>query len=314
MCEAPVDVLSRLKLGREELCQRLVTTLIVGGTYPRWNSRSTPTPEGAEFLRRLDELSFGEATPPLAMVFVDELELERRADGEKGAAPDWAVIWPSRLWIIELKTEHGSHRQDQLPYYFELGAHHFPGRPVDITYLTGPLAKPAPPVGDGQRYAHLMWDSVVPLVREVWGSDGDPRVRGYVDTLATVVDGLEDSWSAQRSALTGTATPDVLGRVTTLDSTPPAPAGTDLMSLIEATAADGMQRGVPCDSSSLDDVLALRQEARELILQAPAHSAVRHVMPWLWSGPETTSGAALTDGGAEHGYEVRLSRYEKTVY
>ena len=55
------------------------------------------------------------------------------------------MIWPHRLWLIELKTEAASHRPHQIPYYFQLGAHHFPKHAVDITYVTGPLLKPAPP-------------------------------------------------------------------------------------------------------------------------------------------------------------------------
>lgn len=89
--EDPAALAGRLRLGREEFCQRLLTTLILGGTYPKWNTRSTPTPQGAAFLRHLDELSFGRAAPPDADVFVDELELRPRVEGEQGGAPDWAV-------------------------------------------------------------------------------------------------------------------------------------------------------------------------------------------------------------------------------
>ena len=318
--ESPTSVLRRLKLGREEFCQRLVTTLIVGGTYPRWNSRSIPTAQGVEFLRLLDELSFGEATPPPAEVFVDELELSPRVEMEKGGAPDWAVIWPGRLWMIELKTEAGSHRREQLPYYFELGSHHFPGRPVDITYITGPLTQPGPAVGHGQRYAHLTWTQVMPLVRDAWGSDPNPSVVAYVDALGSVVAGLGVSWADQRASLAPPleavpiqpAAPD---HGSSVDASPTSgtPTGPDLLHLIEATAADGEQRGVPSDSASLDDVLALRAAARDLILQAPSDSPIHRVMPWLWSGPDITLGKPLTPGGAEHGYEVRLSRYAKAV-
>lgn len=317
--EPPARILSRLKLGREEYCQRLVTTLIVGGTYPRWSSRSTPTPQGVEFLRRLDALSFGEAGRA-AEVFVDELELAPRVDTEKGGAPDWAVIWPDRLWLIELKTEAGSHRREQLPYYFELGAHHFPGRPVDITYLTGPMAQPAPSVGEAQRYAHLGWRDVVPLAREVWGGPPDNPASAYVDALAAVVDGLGVTWREQRTALTSShhasepversLKPDQTVPTTLIRDDEPV---ADLDALIRATAEDGKQRAIPTDSASLEDVLALRQEAKDLIARTAPGSPERHVMPWLWSGTETTSGPAMTPGGAEHGYEVRLSRYAKPL-
>ncbi len=67
--------------------------------------------------------------------------------------PDWAVLWPDRVWVIELKSEPGSHRPDQLPYYLRLAAAAHPSCRVDLTYITGPLAKPAPALGEGQRYS-----------------------------------------------------------------------------------------------------------------------------------------------------------------
>lgn len=36
--EDPAALAGRLRLGREEFCQRLLTTLILGGTYPKWNA------------------------------------------------------------------------------------------------------------------------------------------------------------------------------------------------------------------------------------------------------------------------------------
>jgi len=48
--EDPDLLLRRLRLGREEYCQRLLTELILGGTYPRWNTRNRPSEEGRLFL------------------------------------------------------------------------------------------------------------------------------------------------------------------------------------------------------------------------------------------------------------------------
>ena len=57
--EDPHALLRRLRLGREEYCQRLLTMLVLDADYPRWNTRSAPSPTGLAFLRALDELSFG---------------------------------------------------------------------------------------------------------------------------------------------------------------------------------------------------------------------------------------------------------------
>ena len=113
--EHPEILLKRLRLGREEYCQRLLTMLILDGGYPRWNTHSTPGPEGRAFLAALDRLSFGapvdetdgagNAGDDLAdATFVDELDLPARPKDVRGCAPDYAVVTPSRLWLVELKT------------------------------------------------------------------------------------------------------------------------------------------------------------------------------------------------------------------
>ena len=201
--EDPAALLGRLRLGREEFLQRLLTTLIVGGTYPRWNTRSTPTPQGAHFLRRLDELSFEQAAPAGPQVFIDELELKPRTESEPGGAPDWAVLSQNRLWLIELKTEAASHRPHQIPYYFQLGAHHFPEHTVDVTYITGPLMKPAPGTDERHRYAHVRWESVLPLVAETWGEDRRPEVRRLVDVVQDAGSSLDERWADWRGRFTG---------------------------------------------------------------------------------------------------------------
>ena len=161
MWESPESLWRRLKLGREEFPQRLITTLIVGGDAPRWNSPSTPDEQGRRFLKLLDDLAYGDAShrdgAAEADAFVDEYLLPRLEDSAQNGWPDWAVLWRDRAWIIELKTEAGSHRDDQLPYYLLLAAAAHPGCRVDLTYITGPLSKPPPEISEGQRYCHLTW-------------------------------------------------------------------------------------------------------------------------------------------------------------
>lgn len=51
--EPPDDLLRRLKLGREEHVQRLLTMLILDPPYPRWNTPRPPSPRGVEFFGML---------------------------------------------------------------------------------------------------------------------------------------------------------------------------------------------------------------------------------------------------------------------
>jgi hypothetical protein len=92
---------------------------------------------------------------------VDEFDLPARNDSERGGAPDYAVLWADRLWIIELKTEKGSHRADQIPSYFELAHHHYPTAEVDLLYLTPPMEADYEPDGAWARYAHTTWADLV---------------------------------------------------------------------------------------------------------------------------------------------------------
>jgi hypothetical protein len=115
MWERPGSLWRRLKLGREESLQRLITTLIVGGDAHRWNTSSAPDEQGRRFLRLLDELAYGDASQwdgPEADAFVDEYPLPKLEDTAQNGWPDWAVLRRGRAWVSELKTEAGSHRDD----------------------------------------------------------------------------------------------------------------------------------------------------------------------------------------------------------
>ncbi len=166
--EDPHALLRRLKLGREEYCQRLLTMLILDGDYPRWNTRSAPSATGLAFLRALDELSFGGADVAEDAVFVDELDLPRRSEDEPGCAPDYGVLAADRLWIIELKTERGSVRSGQVESYFELGRHHYPELRVDLTYLTPGMSAVAVGAPSGSRFVQVTWEQVMPLINDAW--------------------------------------------------------------------------------------------------------------------------------------------------
>ena len=316
----------RLKLGREEFLQRVLTTLIVGGDPPPWNVARAPSEQGVQFLHLLDVAAHGDdsqATTSDADVFVDEYLLPKVEESAINGWPDWALLWPDRVSVIELKSEPDSHRADQLPYYLHLAAAAHPTCRVDLTYITGPLAKPAPALGEGQRYSHLQWTQLLPLVDEVWGTDGRPEVRAYVDAARTVIENLTVLRpSDQRQAFIGSVptAPDPAEQPippSELRNVQPPAASVNeevttesrLLALAQATAVDGKQRGTGATSPA--NLERLRDTARTLIDTLPDDDATRFVMPWLWKADSTT-GRALTSEGAEFGYELRFSRY-KTV-
>lgn len=295
--EHPEILLKRLKLGREEYCQRLLTMLLLDDEYPRWNSRSTLSPEGRTFLGSLDRLSFGEAGDLTDAVFVDEFDLPARPKDACGSAPDYAVLTADRLWMIELKTERRSHRSEQVTTYLELARHHHPRLQVDLTYLTGPgLSTALEP--EGARYAHVTWDEVLPLIDATWTSPTEEQ-RLLIDQLRTVLDGLGTPWSQWRA--------DRL-------SVPPEPSfderdpEEEALALARLTAADHAQRALEFEATDLEQLKELRADLADLIGRETS-SALRHVRPWLWSA-DTTDGRPLTEAGATVGYELRLSWYK----
>ena len=296
--EDPHQLLGRLKLGREEYCQRLLTMLILDDAYPRWNTPNAASPDGLRFLGLLEALSLGEAGAWTEPVFVDELDLPKRTEWEQGGAPDQSLQDLSRLWMIELKTEAGSHRPTQIPLYFELGRHHYPRHRIDVTYLTGPLSKRAPSIPDGCRYGHVTWSEVMPLVRDVW-SDRSPTHREVVRALDDVLDGLTAKWPAWRA--------ERLEEGSVLEPPPSDPAG-DVLKLARLTAIDHQQRALDFAPANLEDLQALRLEALQRI-KASGDPALLHVSPWLWRW--ASQGRPLTTAGHETGYELRLSWYTK---
>jgi hypothetical protein len=305
--ESPRTLLSRLKLGREEFCQRLLTMLILGAPYPRWNTRHEASPRGERFLESLYRLSFDPDSWPGHGLFVDELDMPARHEDEKGCAPDQAVLWSNGLWMIELKTETKSHRPKQIPSYFEFAHHHYPGCFIDLTYLTPPLKAPFSPTGVDDRYSHVTWIEVAELIREVWGSTvaGDERelVQGLLDAIKNMLEETPSELRARVTGLSAASLPQEELREHQVQRV--------ALALAKLTAADGKQRAVDYRASDLEELQALRLVLRDSLCSGPEGSELRYIRPWLWRFE--SGGDALTDAGAELGYELRLSRYERTV-
>lgn len=328
--ETPDELLGRLKLGREEYCQRLLTTLILHTPYPRWNTRSIPAPAGVAFLTDIYQRSFGGPWSAGQPVFVDEFELPSRHDDEKGGAPDYAVLFDDRVWLIELKTEKASHRHDQIPGYFELAHHHYPKAAVDLLYVTPPMDAPYQPEGDWARYAHTTWGDLVEPIRSAWPVGVDPGQQAVIDGLLAVIAGLDRPQSEWRTANPARADvvagppPTVTPVIAALPVEPAAPddageirdrehsAFDEAFAAAQQTAEDGRQRAVDRVLPSLEDLLALRLEVRDALAATPAESPLRHVLPWIWQ--PASLGAPLTAAGDDCGMELRLSRYATPRY
>ena len=304
----------RGRLGREEFTQRLLTCLVLGRLERGWNITRTPSSAGALFLRDLHASAFGDDSAPEDVPgFVDEFELPQRTETEPSGWPDYGVVWPSRLFLVELKTERTSHRAAQVPYYLELAAHWHRDIDVDLLYLTPsmPLVEPAL-VSPLQRFAHLTWAEVAPLVEATWSHADVPAEREMASYLVDLIDEIETTGPQPPArAVTPTVEPGPPAA-----SLPPAPADDvdRALELAAQTEADGVQRALESDAGDPAELDALRIEVRDLLLSAPVRSGVevRHVLPWLWRAA-TSRGRAISESGRATGYELRLSRYERDV-
>jgi hypothetical protein len=310
--ESPSRLLARLKIGREEYCQRLLTMLVLDGPYPRWNTPSVPSSSGIAFLQTVYEHSFNRRWPGDDALFVDEFALPPRHDSEAGGAPDYAVTWDNHLWLIELKTEKASHRNGQVQGYFDLAHHHYPDATIDLLYVTPATSPPVIPPDSWAAYAHTTWTALAPHIEARWPVEHESRHHEVVAGLLDAISDLALSPAEWRSRM---ASPPVVEEVAVQPGDRPRVQATALERAMHAavlTAHDGEQRAVEFEPANLDELLRLRLSVRKRLASSPPGSNLRRVMAWIWT--PASSGPPRTKAGCDHGGELRLSRYKTPRY
>lgn len=264
----PLRLLLSGSIGREEYCQRLLTMLVIGAPYPLWNTRNAPSARGLRFLADLQYLCFDDARLQPDLVFVDEFELPRRHEDERGGAPDSAVLWSDRVWMIELKTERASHRPRQLSGYLELGRHHYPTAAIDLAYITPAMPEARPPLGPDERFAHVTWTEVIPLVDAVWSAVADATERQVAGALLTAIGRLGEPVLDWRSSLAVAVAADVAEPLVDSGS---GDLVSDALRQADVTAATGMQMALDWLAPSLEELQELRLEVRGRLAATPPH-------------------------------------------
>src|SRR5262245_56676118 len=149
--------------------------------------------------------------------------------------------------MIELKSERGSHRDSQIPGYSLLGHHHYPRWSVDLTYLTPPFHVTTPMLPES-RFAHVTWDEIAPLIRDIWAESSERWHRETAEALLDAIDQLSDPPSVWRARVLGGQQPAERRRET---------IGAAL-EVASATVSDGVQRAGEWDFDNLADLLAFR--------------------------------------------------------
>jgi hypothetical protein len=281
------DTLLKMKLGREEYLQRMLTSLILGRSYPQWNTRNPPSPAGLSFLRDLYKQTYGiDLSGPLE--FVDEFELLSKNEKDANGAPDYGIFSPSALWIIELKTEAGSHRDGQLPLYTKLAQSSYPEHQVSITYLTGPMSRIEFFEIANAPFRHIYWEEVVDLIKRHWNKSKNKEEQLLSAAVIREIKRLDSPAHAFRKD--ATIIREALNAAVEVQLT-------------------GEQFGVEFETGGLQALHDLRLRIRDALART---KETRDVRPWIWS-VATSGGAAMTQLGSNVGYEIRLSRYNRPI-
>lgn len=286
----PRHLEATFKGGIEGFLQRLLTGLIVGHEVRRYNHEWSPTERGRQFLGALMARTLGDGLDA-EPAFVDEFLLPAREDAEKDGWPDYAVLWPGHLWLIELKALTGSHTSGQIERYLSLAAHHHPGRKLDFLYLTPPMPEVRPEPGDF-RFGHIDWLEVAKLVTEVWA---DSPVADERDLAAYLTDKLHALY--RDGAAEGQVAVDVAEK--TLD---------EVLRLAAEVQRQQKQGAFAAEDVDAPGLSALRLAVRNAVIanREVDGTVLRHVQPWLWTAGES-GGRAKTPEGEVTGLELRLS-------
>jgi hypothetical protein len=282
------ELRARRKYGREGFVQDCLAALVVGGWPPKWNVPTAPTARGVAFLRRLAcEAARVAIEPSVAVDFVKECQLPARTPEEESGWPDYGVLWPGGLLLIELKTEAGSHRPGQISYYDALGGYHHSDRSRSIVYVTPPLrttAKPDPVV-----FARLHWDRIIDWIGEIWrdAPEDEQRMATFLGDFLR----LDQPWESDSDRKP--VVPRRQGE---------AYEGPSLVEMARVTADDGRQRAAEVDWGSPDELEHARVSLRNAV-----RAEGLPVDPWIWNA-QTSGGRALSESGKRLGYELRVSR------
>ncbi len=164
-----------------------------------------------------------------------------------------------------------------------------------MTYLTPLMTTHAPALQGAERFAHLTWDEVLPIVQDTWTGTGAGR-KAVLEMLGEVKASFGSGWPAWRDK-----------RLAMPPSEPPKPPSNPVavaIELAERTADELQQRALDYRVGSLETLMELRAEVGARLRDR--EDLGPRVMAWLWN-VHTSTGRALSDAGTETGYEMRLS-------
>ena len=308
----PNVISERLRLarqGKDAYVHRIMTLLFIGRSPDPWNLPCRLSPGGANFLHLIDEVLFGEEweTPE---EFYWEYKLLKRPEDKEHGWPDFAALWTDRVLMIELRTEVGRHRDAQVEWYMQLGAHNYGGRAIDLVYVTPDPIEGKVNLPDMGRFRNCTWAEMAKIVEVAWGKTpgleaANAQVFGqYLSTIGKVneaPDQVAPVGTKTRKKKLQTDTGEE--QVDPLDE----PTWEQIVEVFFSVAEDGQERALELPVAASESAKDMRRRIRgEADVSEDIRDVTRNLEMWIWH--EDLGGEAISEAGLESGCEIRVAR------
>lgn len=309
----PNVITERLRLwrqGRDAYVHRMLTLLFLGRSPDPWNLPCRLSNSGARFLSLLDEVLFGEEweTPE---EFYWEYKLPKRPEDKENGWPDFAALWTDRVLMFELRTEVGSHRDAQVDWYLQLGAHNYGGRAIDLVYVTpDPIVGKTAALPDLARVRNCSWTEMAKVIEVAWGKTTGREAANalvfaqYLEEIGKVKDAPAALPSLGAKTRKKQLSSDALdGPGETLDE----PTWEQIVETLYSVAEDGEERALELPLVASESAKELRRRIRgDIDVSDDLRDVARDLEMWIWH--ERQGGEALSEAGLESGSEIRVSK------
>jgi hypothetical protein len=213
--------------------------------------------------------------------------------------------------MIELRTEVGRHRDAQVGWYLELGAHNYQGRAIDLIHVTPEPAITGTrlAIPDRARIRNCSWGDMAKIIEVAWGKvPGEEAANAqvfahYLRGIGKVTEyPVPVATPGQKSRKKQLG--DMLGAgEEPLDDT----AWEQVVETAYSVADDGEERALELAVVAQESAKELRRRIRaELDVNDDLMDVAEKLELWIWH--ESLGGEAMSDAGRGTGCEIRVAK------
>ncbi|MGQ0680089.1 MAG: hypothetical protein ACT4OM_10645 [Actinomycetota bacterium] len=317
MAEFPNVVSERLRLwrhGRDAYVHRILTLLFLGRSPDPWNNPSRLSNNGANFLKLLDQVLFDEKWDTTEQ-FYWEYKLLKRPEDRGHGWPDFAALWTDRVLLFELRSEPGSHRDAQIDWYLQLGAHNYGGRAIDVVHLSpDPITAKGHVLPDLARVRNCSWAELAKVIDVAWGKAHGSEAFNAL-TFAQYLRQIGRARDLPELALPVDARAVRQRTAKQLEQEPPVmtfskPVWARILDTMVEVLEDGSERALELPAAGTEQAREMRRKVRaDLEVGDWLGDDGRKLELWIWN--RDCGGEALTEAGEESGAEIRVCRVQR---